>query len=712
MLQLRLELSSEEQEDRNPLCSQPTDTPGPARPLWHTPSDLVDRKHQRPVRGAAEASPWNTPALLAGKRGMNAQQSEASLGRWEPQAATITRSRGSTPLPDGPSPGVGCSRFEAGSNQAQLYVFGTESGKPQADVLVILKPLNDGDADLFCVPFPGLFDEFPPPGPQNYAWSSDFSQGQDFVFISRNDTAYSSGVTSSGTVKFVCAANQQRPEDVVTDFCYVGANICDSDGHLIRLDMSRFNLACAFPTKYIGAFPRLQKLSMARNNLKGDFGQIAAALENITTLDTLDLSYNPNVAGNLAPATPTGGICKLANTSLEFLDLTLDSTFGTIPACLLSKGSQLRAIFLGVNNLTGTIPDVIPVGSNLSSLTLNTNVNLTGTLPRSFANATELVTLDLSSNGFSGPIPTAFGQLPRLISIRLTKNAMQGTVPDSLASSPVLREFIAAHNQLERLPAAWLNASKPQGAFRYLDVSSNRIQGAFPRTLAASPTTLYLLLGDNYFSGTLPDMPGDYQNLATLNISTNAFSGTLPASLATSGIFNESQLATRTSTGDLVLTAHILDASNNQMSGAIPDYLSASALPPDLGVSVVLKGNNWTCPTSGNFTWLGLECIPATGLTVASKENRTAEAAQLPPPASGLSSSVPVAVSSAGPPTASSSTSSGGLSGGAIAGIVIGSIVGVALLVALVTLAFQKCTNRGQGWEKQELEMNRAYNGQ
>lgn len=99
---------------------------------------------------------------------------------------------------------------------------------------------------------------------------------------------------------------------------------------------------------------------------------------------------------------------------------------GTIPSCLLDTPSKLSKIGLTNNNLTGTIPDVIPSNSSLFELVAASN-NLTGSVPASIVNSRDLFQLSLYSNELNGSLPHAFGEnMPLLTSMQLNGNALTG----------------------------------------------------------------------------------------------------------------------------------------------------------------------------------------------------------------------------------------------------------------------------------------------
>ena len=102
---------------------------------------------------------------------------------------------------------------------------------------------------------------------------------------------------------------------------------------------------------------------------------------------------------------------------------------GSLPPCVLEAPGTLSSIHLASNNLSGTIPDVIPANTSLLALELSSN-NLTGPLPASLANALSLHNLDLHANQLSGSIPENLGAgITLLDEVSLSQNNLTGKQP-------------------------------------------------------------------------------------------------------------------------------------------------------------------------------------------------------------------------------------------------------------------------------------------
>ncbi|RDY01940.1 putative inactive receptor kinase, partial [Mucuna pruriens] len=128
---------------------------------------------------------------------------------------------------------------------------------------------------------------------------------------------------------------------------------------------------------------------------------------------------------------------------------------GPFPADTLTKLDQLRVMSLRNNSLFGPIPDLSPL-TNLKSLFLDHN-NFSGSFPPSLLLLHRLLTLSLSHNNLSGPLPLRLTLLDRLIALRLDSNAFSGSLP-----------------------------SLNQTALKLLNVSNNNLTGPVPVTATLS----------------------------------------------------------------------------------------------------------------------------------------------------------------------------------------------------------------------------------
>jgi len=136
-----------------------------------------------------------------------------------------------------------------------------------------------------------------------------------------------------------------------------------------------------------------------------------------------------NLRGSIPP--------ELGNlTYLQDLSLDSNSLTGHIPP-ELGNLAHLQSLTLYYNNLTGHIPPELGDLAHLQDLRLFGN-NLTGPIPAELGNLTRLTVLALGSNNLSGPIPPELGNLAHLRRLGLRNNDLTGPIPPGLFDLPNL----------------------------------------------------------------------------------------------------------------------------------------------------------------------------------------------------------------------------------------------------------------------------------
>ncbi|KMZ58282.1 Protein NSP-INTERACTING KINASE 1 [Zostera marina] len=98
-------------------------------------------------------------------------------------------------------------------------------------------------------------------------------------------------------------------------------------------------------------------------------------------------------------------------------------------------------------SLSGSLPPSIANLTNLQSLLLQNN-NISGSIPSEIGSLSNLHTLDLSNNKFSGNLPSTLGKLKSLVYMRVNNNSLSGSLPQSLANITQLAFLDLAFNNL------------------------------------------------------------------------------------------------------------------------------------------------------------------------------------------------------------------------------------------------------------------------
>ena len=159
--------------------------------------------------------------------------------------------------------------------------------------------------------------------------------------------------------------------------------------------------------------------------------------------------------------------------------------------------SQLHTLILGYNNYTGHIPPELLQLTTLVHLDLSGN-DLNGPPPPDLSRLSNLITLDLSWNRLTGPIPKELSQLSSLTRLDLSGNEFTGSIPVALANLANLEILILSRNRLTGSIPPALGLLRQ---LRTLDVAGN---------LLAEPSPLELdgLASIEWLGIRVDDVPG------------------------------------------------------------------------------------------------------------------------------------------------------------------------------------------------------------
>ncbi|XP_020247153.1 leucine-rich repeat receptor protein kinase EMS1-like isoform X3 [Asparagus officinalis] len=394
--------------------------------------------------------------------------------------------------------------------------------------------------------------------------------------------------------------------------CYVSSNYFDHSlstlKYLQHLDLSNVTFSSGDIQQLVGSFTNLRFLlslssSLVHLNLSSCSmnGPFPRSLKNLTSLRVLDLSYNyfngslPKSLGNLS--------------QLEALDLTGNFLLGSIPG-ILQHLCNLRSLLLSRNYLSGNMSRMLEGETRckrftLEELDLSFN-QLNGSLPDWVWQMQHLSTLDLSYNSLDGVISdTQFVNMTELKILRLSGNRLIFNTASTWVPPFKLNIIDLGSCRLGPRFPTWL---RTQRGFQYLNISNafifdkipswfwdasyaadhlklshNKISGDIHSSLKfLSATTIdicfnlfqgklpslnsnvkNIFLDDNLFSGdTQPILNAEMLNLRDVTLSKNLLSGEIPSAICN---FSSMQL---------------LDLSNNNISGNIPECQSNKDSPP------------------------------------------------------------------------------------------------------------------------------------
>jgi len=113
----------------------------------------------------------------------------------------------------------------------------------------------------------------------------------------------------------------------------------------------------------------------------------------------------------------------------------------------VTEDSGVTQLTLSYNILTGSIPSTLGDLSNLMELYLDNN-QLTGSIPAELGKMSNLRRLRLENNRLTGSIPSELGNLSMLRYLYLNKNLLTGSIPMSFINLINLYHFYASETNL------------------------------------------------------------------------------------------------------------------------------------------------------------------------------------------------------------------------------------------------------------------------
>ncbi|KAJ9541181.1 hypothetical protein OSB04_027687 [Centaurea solstitialis] len=369
----------------------------------------------------------------------------------------------------------------------------------------------------------------------------------------------------------------------------------------------------------LGGLFRLQKLNLSNNTFEGE---IPATVSNCTRLNVLRLSKNilvgklPQQLGLLVNLVDfrfhtnsfTGGIPSfIANlTSLETISAIENHLGGIIPN-VFGQLYNLKEIGFGMNQLHGMIP---PSLYNLTFLTVVSFPNnqikgglpkdiglqlpyleifqmwgnkLTGSIPFSFSNCSNLVELTLLDNNFTGKLNINFRGIPNLWILGLSNNNLGSWEPDemnfidSMINCSNLERLVFNSNQFRgMLPRSIGNLSSQ---LKVLHFDNNLIYGTLPSEIGNLMKLTTISGSFTQLTGIIPNELGNLRSLVKLYLSYNNFIGNLPDSLGNLSSLNELYLSNNRLQGQIPRSLGkcnslaALELSTNNLSDVIPKEL-------------------------------------------------------------------------------------------------------------------------------------------
>ncbi|XP_057954097.1 receptor-like protein 2 [Malania oleifera] len=208
---------------------------------------------------------------------------------------------------------------------------------------------------------------------------------------------------------------------------------------------------------------------------------------------------------------------------------------------------------------------------------------LSGSIPPSLRNLTQLSHLNLSHNSFAGPLPDDFfSSINHLKILDLSFNRLHGELPSLVTSngSPISLQILDLSNNYFRgslfqspfLQATWNLSS--------LNVSNNDFVGLIPSSICSNSNLIRLLdFSFNDFNGQIPRELGKCSKLEVFRAGFNSIFGLLPADIYHLSELREISLPSNDLSGpigsDIVQLVNLttIELNNNELNGILPQNI-------------------------------------------------------------------------------------------------------------------------------------------
>ncbi|TVU17255.1 hypothetical protein EJB05_33274, partial [Eragrostis curvula] len=364
----------------------------------------------------------------------------------------------------------------------------------------------------------------------------------------------------------------------------ISGSILEEIGDLKMLEVLQIP-ACKFSGAIpwsVGDLRSLKELDISVNNFKTEVPASIGKLGNLTRLfansagligkiqrELVHLSSNSitgSIPEELADLEAIDTFCVEGNNlsglipdwthnwvHLHDISLGQNMFYGPLPLLSLqhlvsfsAETNMLSVAILHNNNLTGNIKETFKGCKNLTELDLRDN-HLHDDIPHYLAEL-PLVRLQLSLNNFTGKLPQKLWESSTLLEISLSYNKLTGFIPESMGGLSSLQRLQNTDRQVKSLLC--------KDDLLHLHVSNNRLSGQIPfvcpKEKRILKLTAVLQCKQQLFSGNLDDSISNFTQLSSLDVHNNNLNESLPSALS-----------------DL-RSLNYLDLSSNNFHGAIP----------------------------------------------------------------------------------------------------------------------------------------------
>ncbi|XP_052486456.1 receptor-like protein EIX1 [Gossypium raimondii] len=248
--------------------------------------------------------------------------------------------------------------------------------------------------------------------------------------------------------------------------------------HLTSLNFNSIDFNGSLIPEFFGSLKKLKLLDLSNANFRGP---IPSLLGNLSMLETLRLGGNGRVF-NVGKLEWLSHLSSLKEVDLSFTNLSNANDWSQV----ISHLPLLQILSLRHCDLPSISSSSLSLANSSTSLTYldlsDNNLPSSAIYPWLFNVSSNLVSLNLSSNQLKGPIPEAFGNMMAIQELYLSDNLL------ILAENQVRGDSVL--NEIGKLPD-----------LRVLDLGYNLLNGSISKSIGQLSNLHVLRLAGNSFDG-------------------------------------------------------------------------------------------------------------------------------------------------------------------------------------------------------------------
>ncbi|KDO40242.1 hypothetical protein CISIN_1g040254mg, partial [Citrus sinensis] len=228
-------------------------------------------------------------------------------------------------------------------------------------------------------------------------------------------------------------------------------------------------------------------------------------------------------------------------TSLLVLELYSKELIGSIPRDI-GKLTNLKYLLLYRNNLSGSLPSSMMNCTNLKTLNLMGNLFAGNLSAYNFSVLSQLETIDLYINMFTGSFLLTLTSCRLLTALRLACNQLEGQIPPEIIKLKSLILMGCKNLNVLFLTMNFMNEATPNydqnkisdgfQNLRAVSLAGCQLTGQVPLWLSKLTKLEVLLLSGNQITGSIPGWFGNLPSLFYFALSQNNISGEFPKELS------------------------------------------------------------------------------------------------------------------------------------------------------------------------------------